>query len=46
MRLFKCVGEKLSRAHKLTDFMMPEVDFSYQANAAGQVYEMYMSEAS
>lgn len=46
IRFFKCVGEKLARSHKLTDFMMPEVDFSYQATAAGQVYEMYMSEVS
>lgn len=46
IRMFKCVSNKLSRAHKLTDYMMPEVDFQYQANEAGDVYEMYMSEVS
>lgn len=46
IRMFKCVSNKLSRAHKLTDYMMPEVDFQYQANEAGGVYEMYTSEVS
>lgn len=38
-RFFACVATKLTRAHKLTDFMMPEIDFSFYANAAGKVYE-------
>jgi hypothetical protein len=40
VRFYACIAEKLSRAHKLSDFMMPEVDFSFFANAAGNVYEV------
>lgn len=39
VRFFNCTANKLARAHKLTDFMMPEIDFSFFANAAGNVYE-------
>lgn len=43
MRFFQCISTKLARAHKLTDFMMPELDFAYFANANGQIYTMAMS---
>jgi hypothetical protein len=39
LRLFQCIASKLGQSFKLTDFMMPEIDFSVFANAAGQVYE-------
>lgn len=40
VRMFACVSNKLSRAHKLVDFMMPEIDFGFFATAAGKVYEV------
>lgn len=39
LRIYQCVAAKLARSFKLTDFMMPEVDFDVFANAAGQVYK-------
>ncbi len=38
LRLFQCVSSKLSQSFKLTDFSMPEIDFSIFANPSGQVY--------
>lgn len=38
VRFYACVADKLVRAHKLTDFMMPEIDFGFYANATGKVY--------
>lgn len=46
IRLFNCVSSKLSLASKLEDFIMPEIDFSFFANAAGNVYEMVFPEVS
>ena len=46
IRFFSCVADKLVRAHKLTDFMMPEIDFGFYANAAGQVYSVAYPEVS
>jgi len=46
VRFFNCIATKLTRAHKLTDFMMPEIDFSFFANAAGQVYEQSFAAAA
>lgn len=46
VRFFNCIATKLTRAHKLTDFMMPEIDFSFFANAAGQVYEQSFANAA
>jgi hypothetical protein len=46
LRFFNCVSSKLTRAHKLTDFMMPEIDFAFFANPSGNVYEMTMSTAA
>ncbi len=40
VRFFRCIAAKLTRAHKLTDFVMPEIDFEFFANDAGQVYEV------
>lgn len=40
IRFFSCIASKLTRAHKLTDFVMPEIDFDFFANAAGKVYEV------
>lgn len=37
LRLFACIASKSGFAHKLTDYMMPEYDFSFFANAAQQV---------
>jgi len=45
-RFFACVSTKLSKAFKLSDFMMPEIDFGFFANAAGQVYKAGYSEVS
>lgn len=39
LRFFQCIGAKLSSQFKLTDFMIPEIDFEFFANAAGQVYK-------
>jgi hypothetical protein len=37
LRLFACIASKSAFAHKLTDYMMPEYDFSFFANQAQQV---------
>lgn len=37
IRIFNSVGSKWSMGHKLTDFAMPEYDFSFFANAAQNV---------
>lgn len=46
VRLFSCVGSKLSLAAKLEDFIMPEQEFSVFANAAGQVYTFVFPDVS
>lgn len=38
LRFFAAVSSKLTQQFKLTDFMMPEIDFGIFANAAGNVY--------
>ena len=40
IRFYSCIAAKLTRAHKLTDFMMPEIDFDFFANSAGNVYKV------
>jgi len=40
VRMFRAVASKLTRAHKLTDFMMPEIDFAFYADNVGKVYEV------
>ncbi len=37
VRLFSCLGTKISLAAKLEDYMMPEIDFSIFATAGGSV---------
>ncbi len=37
LRLFQCVGSKTSFGHKISDFMMPEYDFSFFSNISQQV---------
>jgi hypothetical protein len=37
LRLFQCIGSKTALAHKLSDFAMPEYDFSFFANQSQQV---------
>ncbi len=37
IRLFNAIGTKWAQQHKLTDFSMPEYDFSFFANAAQQI---------
>lgn len=37
LRLFNAIGSKTTFSHKLTDFMMPEYDFEFFANAAQNV---------
>jgi len=39
LRIFAAVAAKLTQQFKLTDFMMPEIDFGIFANAAGNVYQ-------
>lgn len=46
VRFYQAVSNKLSRAHKLTDFMMPEIDFGFFANSIGNVYEMSYAQAN
>ena len=46
IRMFNCVAGKLTRAHKLVDYMMPEIDFNFFANSAGNVYECSYPEVS
>lgn len=46
VRLFACVGSKLALAAKLEDYLMPEIDFGFYANAAGNVFEMVFPEVS
>lgn len=41
VKLYACIGSKLSRATRQDDFMVPEFDFSAFANAAGKVIDFY-----
>lgn len=45
-RFYSCIGSKLSWATKLEDFAMPEIDFGFFANAAGNVMGMVTPEIS
>jgi len=40
VHVFQAVSSKLSQQFKLTDFMMPELDFGIFANASDEVYEV------
>lgn len=46
VRMFACVSNKLTRAHKLTDFTMPEIDFGFFALANNKVYEVSYPQVS
>jgi hypothetical protein len=46
VRLFACVGGKLALATKLEDFLMPEIDFGFFANASGNVFEAVFPQIS
>jgi hypothetical protein len=37
LSIFQAIGSKAAFGHKLTDFMMPEYDFEFFANAAQQI---------
>jgi hypothetical protein len=37
LRLFQAIGAKAAYSHKITDFMMPEYDFQFFANAAQNI---------
>ncbi len=39
VRFYNAVATKLTMQHKLTDFAMPEIDFGFFPNAAGNLYE-------
>ncbi|HLI13479.1 MAG TPA: hypothetical protein VKY65_17950 [Alphaproteobacteria bacterium] len=46
IQLYNCMSDKLSIPVKLEDFLVPEIDFSAYANAAGNVMNMSFGEAS
>jgi len=46
MLLYNCVADKLALGTKLEDFMVPELDFSCFANAAGQVCQLNFGDAA
>lgn len=45
-KLYYCVAQKLATATKLDDFMIPELDFSIQQNAAGSVMNLSFGDKS
>jgi len=46
VRVYECVANKLAYAHKLNDFMMPEIDFVAYQNAAGNIWKKSFPEVS
>lgn len=46
VRMFVCISTKLVRTFKLTDFMMPEIDFAFFPNVSGNVYTMSLANAA
>ena len=46
IRLFACVASKISLATKLEDYLMPEIDFSFFANSAGNIGQFNYPELS
>ncbi len=46
IRVFNCVGSKHSIGFKLEDFAMPEFDFDFFANSAGNVFTVVYPEVS
>lgn len=46
VKLFNCTSTKLGFATKMDDFVVPELDFSVYANAAGNVFQWTFGEVS
>lgn len=46
VRFYRAISVQLTRAHALTAFMMPELNFAFHANDAGQVLTTYYPEVS
>jgi hypothetical protein len=46
LRVYACVAGKLTMNFKLEDYMMPEFDFGFFANAAGNVFEAVFPQAA
>ncbi|MDB5405677.1 MAG: hypothetical protein JWL84_589 [Rhodospirillales bacterium] len=46
IRVFQAISSKFTQQFKLSDYMIPELDFEYFANAAGNVVELSFSEVS
>lgn len=46
IRIYEAISEKQMMQFKLEDFMIPEWDFSFFANASGQVFDIVLPEQS
>ena len=46
VRVYQCIGSKQSMQFKLEDFMMPEFEFDFFANASDQVFDIYLPDIS
>lgn len=46
IRVYACIASKLNENFKLTDFMMPEIDFTAYQNTAGNIYLVSYPEIS
>ncbi len=46
LRFYSCIANKLTQQFKINDFMMPELDFEFFQNAAGQIYEASFTSVS
>lgn len=46
IRVYACIATKLNQNFKLSDFMMPEIDFTAYQNGAGNVYLISYPEVS
>jgi hypothetical protein len=45
-RLYACISDSIAWGYKLEDFGMPQIEFSFFANSAGNIMEKVWSEAS
>lgn len=43
MRFYNAISTKLSMGHKLEDFAMPELDFSFFCNVAGNLFQLSLA---
>lgn len=46
VRVYQCVASKHSMQFKLEDFMIPEFEFDFFANASDQVFDIYLPDVS